>query len=337
MGDTRDYDYYSEDSAADDKVKNSEYHTDINDKIIKSKLNGYKVGLEHKCQRQSPNLSKASSISSLAPSTSSITVHEVRDLSDDYQKMLEKATQEIRKLTSQKRKLEKDQDELLTVNIELATEAKRLVREVKNGQEEKKGLLAANEEFVEEVRRMYREEEKWENEITKLKEENKKLSDCYVDEVQSIQDDFGEEEKLYKQKQESLLNSIRDLTLDNERLIQEKEGAKIIDSQSSQELEELYEANRIRLETTIDCLKSERETELIIKEEVEKQMEDLLEELEKIEEEINDAKDKHGKATKQVQLKYSKVLEELFMKSEKLAAENFEYAVDNVSICLENI
>ena len=65
-------------------------------------------------------------------------------------------------------------------------------------------------------------------------------------------------------------------------------------------------------------------------------MEELLEELEKIEEEINESKDKHGKASKQVQQKYSKVLEELIMKSEKLAAENFEYAVDNVSICLEN-
>ena len=65
-------------------------------------------------------------------------------------------------------------------------------------------------------------------------------------------------------------------------------------------------------------------------------MEELLEELETIEEEINESKDKHGKASKQVQQKYSKVLEELLMKSEKLAAENFEYAVDNVSICLEN-
>ena len=103
-----------------------------------------------------------------------------------------------------------------------------------------------------------------------------------------------------------------------------------------QEIKELYEANRIKLTTTIDCLKSERETEQIIKEEVEKHMEELLEELEKIEEEINESKDKHGKASKQVQQKYSKVLEELLMKSEKLAAENFEYAVDNVSICLEN-
>ena len=87
---------------------------------------------------------------------------------------------------------------------------------------------------------MYREEEKWENEILKLKQENKEMSDCYVDEVQSIKDDFEEEEKLYKQKQESLLNSIRDLTLDNERLIQEKQDAKINDTQSSQVRRKCY-------------------------------------------------------------------------------------------------
>ena len=96
------------------------------------------------------------------------------------------------------------------------------------------GLIAANEEFVEEVRRMYREEERWENEILKLKEENKKISDCYVEEVQRVEDDWEEEEKVYKQRQESLLESIRDVTLDNERLIQEKEDAKINDSHSSQ-------------------------------------------------------------------------------------------------------
>ena len=91
---------------------------------------------------QSPNLSRASSTLSLSTSTcassSSVTVNDVRSLTANYQKMLEKATKEIRKLTIQKTNLEREQDNLLTVNIELATEAKRLVNEVKAGQIEKK-------------------------------------------------------------------------------------------------------------------------------------------------------------------------------------------------------
>ena len=54
--------------------------------------------------------------------------------------MLEQATKEIKKLSNQKRNLEREQDKLLTVNIELATEAKRLVQDVKKNNIEKKVL-----------------------------------------------------------------------------------------------------------------------------------------------------------------------------------------------------
>ena len=91
---------------------------------------------------QSPYLSRASSTVSLETSTSaysnSVTVNDVRSLTANYQKMLEKATKGIKKLTIQNANLEREQDNLLTVNIDLATEAKRLVQEVKEGQIEKK-------------------------------------------------------------------------------------------------------------------------------------------------------------------------------------------------------
>ena len=67
-----------------------------------------------------------------------------------------------------------------------------------------------------------------------------------------------------------------------------------------------------------------------MKEEVEKHMEDLLEELEKVEHDMDVLKDNHGKTSNQLQQKYTKIMEGLVEKSEKLAAENFEYAVENV-------
>ena len=82
------------------------------------------------------HMSRAESTSSHRPS-SPLTVMEVRKLTDNYQKMLIQATQEIKKLNIQKTKLEKEQEKLLIVNIELATEAKRLVKDVKEGKQEK--------------------------------------------------------------------------------------------------------------------------------------------------------------------------------------------------------
>jgi chromosome segregation ATPase len=100
-----------------------------------------------------------------------------------------------------------------------------------------------------------------------------------------------------------------------------------------QELKEVYEEKIMKLETTIDCLKSEIETEHIMKEEVEKHIEELTDELENVEHEMDELKADHVNKLNQIQEKYSVQLKLLEKKSEKLAAENFEYAVENVN-CL---
>merc|ERR1712123_51809 len=277
--------------------------------------------------------SRASSTLSLAQSScassSSVTGHDVRTLTIRYQNMLEQATKEIKKLSNQKRNLEREQDKLLTVNIELATEAKRLVQDVKKYNIEKKELLIANDEFVCEVKKLYIEEEKWEEEANKLKADNANLSDSYANEINSVEADWKEELKIFKSKQNSLLESIRVLTVDNERLISEKDKAKVNSSQSTKDLKETQENNRIKLETTIDCLKSEIETEQILKEEDDKHMEELAAELEQVESEMDILRDEHLTKVNQIQSKYSTKVKGMVEKSEKMAAENFEYAVEN--------
>ena len=96
------------------------------------------------------------------------------------------------------------------------------------------------------------------------------------------------------------------------------------------ELKEHYEDKIMKLETTIDCLKSEIETEHIMKEEVEKHIEELTDELEKFEHEMDGLKSDHVNNLNQIQEKYSVQFKLLEKKSENLAAENFEYAVENV-------
>ena len=87
----------------------------------------------------------------------------------------------------------------------------------------------------------------------------------------------------------------------------------------------------MKFETTIDCLRSEIETEQIMKEDVDKHIEELTDELEKVEHEMEGLKTEHVNNLNQIQEKYSVQSKLLEKKSEKLAAENFEYALENVN------
>ena len=91
---------------------------------------------------KSPLLSRYGSVSSLAPSStrscSPDSVLEVRSLSNNFQKLLNQATKEIKKLTIAKDNLEKEQEKLLTVNVELALEAKDLLDKQKQWKLERK-------------------------------------------------------------------------------------------------------------------------------------------------------------------------------------------------------
>ena len=75
------------------------------------------------------HISRASSSLSLASSSlTSVGVEDVRHLSNNYEQLLHQATASIRKLKAEKGSLESEQERLLTVNIELATEVKRLLQ-----------------------------------------------------------------------------------------------------------------------------------------------------------------------------------------------------------------
>ena len=79
-------------------------------------------------------LSRASSSLSLA---SSVT-EDVRHFSSNYEQLLREATASIRRLGRDKAALEAEQDRLLTVNLELAAEVKRLLQLDRDNKEERK-------------------------------------------------------------------------------------------------------------------------------------------------------------------------------------------------------
>ena len=88
--------------------------------------------------KSSPHISRASSSLSLASSSlTSVGVEDVRHLSNNYEQLLQQATASIKKLKREKGSLESEQDRLLTVNIELATEVKRLLQQDKENKAER--------------------------------------------------------------------------------------------------------------------------------------------------------------------------------------------------------
>ena len=82
------------------------------------------------------------------------------------------------------------------------------------------------------MKRLYREEEMWEEETLKLKAETADISERLGRELKRVQDDWEEEKRKYNVQEEKLVESVRVLTFDNDRLLQEREKEKLTSSKS---------------------------------------------------------------------------------------------------------
>ena len=95
-------------------------------------------------------------------------------------------------------------------------------------------LIAANEEFSQEVQRLYKEEELWEQESAKLKKEADEMSKVFEEDLKKVQDKCEDEKKKTVKQIENLIESVRVLTNDNDRLLKEREREKLNSSKSHQ-------------------------------------------------------------------------------------------------------
>lgn len=128
----------SSDSSDSDLIKPIKIK--VNSPAVKPKLEKMSVitGSSITQIKSSPHISRASSSLSLASSSlTSVGVEDVRHLSNNYEQLLQQATASIKKLKREKCSLESEQDRLLTVNIELATEVKRLLQQDKENKAER--------------------------------------------------------------------------------------------------------------------------------------------------------------------------------------------------------
>lgn len=269
----------------------------------------------------SPSLSRSDSISSLNSTISSgtmITAAEIRSLTNNYQKMLKGATAEIKKLNVEKWKLEQEQDKLLNTNIELAEEVRKFVASDKELKAEKKELLAVNEEFATEVEKLYKNEEKYLNENDDLKRQLKGLQQKYDCERQKQSNNIqGEQSKLENQISK-LTESLHKMKIDYENLL---ENNKLKEKQLANKQDDILtnqERDLNRLQHINDKLQSELDQERKLRQAGEEQIRLLKVELRRTEKDIHEMSKSQETAARK--------------HSENLSAENFEYAVENVSI-----
>ena len=132
MADFSDVSVSSSDSGDSDLIKPIKIKVNspaVKPKLEKMILHNNGSSITQIKSSSSPHISRASSSLSLASSSlTSVGVEEVRHLSNNYEQLLHQATASIKKLKKEKISLESEQDRLLTVNIELATEVKRLLQ-----------------------------------------------------------------------------------------------------------------------------------------------------------------------------------------------------------------
>ena len=101
---------------------------------------------------------------------------EIRNIIDDYNATLKRATKEIKALTLEKQNLEKEYEKLLTLNENLAADLENTLRQKKLIQQDQKTVLKANEELYQEAQRLSDIETKWTSEKEHLESEVAKLS-----------------------------------------------------------------------------------------------------------------------------------------------------------------
>jgi hypothetical protein len=185
-------------------------------------------------------------------------------------------------------------------------------------------LLRANEEFVEEVERLYQEEERWEEEAAAVRAEGAELGQRLGDQLEEARGEAERERERHGGEEERLVESVRVLTIDTDRLREEREREKVQNSRSHDELREEWEDEVTRLRATVSCLRAELEQETAGREEAEAEAERAAGEAEAAEGRAEAARQE----ARQVRAGLETKLGQLEKRGERLAAENFELTVE---------
>ncbi|CAB4062763.1 unnamed protein product [Lepeophtheirus salmonis] len=169
--------------------------------------------------------------------TASKQAEEIRIITDNFQDLLKRATKEITKLTSEKRRLEKEYERLLSINEEIADDLGRVLERERSLSSENKAVLKANDELYKEAQRLSDEEERWFVQKEAWLNDRKRLEE----ELKSSKYDIEELENSYREKELERLG--RPLPSDEEE--DKEDASEVIQSlrEENARLLELYQSS----------------------------------------------------------------------------------------------
>jgi len=260
--------------------------------------------------RSESSCSLASSIGSLNP----VTVSDIRSLTNNYQRMLRKATKEIKKLNQDVRKMEKEQEKLLETNVELALETKNLLLQQKAWKKDEQDLVKANEEFAAEVERLYRVEEELAKEEERLQNQMKKMEEKNVEEKEKLVTEISD-----------LKISLNNANEESSQLLAKKKSVEDELSCSIEYIRSSYKSDRINFESKIDSLEIALAKEKQRREDCDVKAWKLSQDLEKSTSDHEKMAAKYHDNLINIEEKVTRLREE----NEKLKSENFNFVIEN--------
>eukprot|EP00092_Neocalanus_flemingeri_P013992 GFUD01015094.1.p1 GENE.GFUD01015094.1~~GFUD01015094.1.p1 ORF type:complete len:491 (+),score=186.69 GFUD01015094.1:56-1528(+) len=280
----------------------------------------------------SSNESEADSFHSSVSDTkppSQTAVDNVRTLSDNFQKLLSQATEEIKKLKSENIATEEEQNNLLNINKELSRETERLVSEEHQWEIEREGLLQANKEFVEEVKKLYIGEENWKLEELSLHDKRTRLEEEYRKDKEELEESIARERHLNIQQIKQLDHSLDILHVDNTNLKADIAIRMEHNIKTEKELSDEFEKEKISLEETIRDVREELQQVKQEREESEQQVEQLSQELDTTDIELEDVKQENAEQEIHMKQTHEKKVAQIDKRINKLKLENSKYELEN--------
>ncbi len=103
------------------------------------------------------------------------SIAQMRDITDNYNSLLQRATSEIRTLAGEKSDLQAQCEKVMVVNEELVGDIRRALQREAALKKENESMLRANGELFEEAQRLSYEEEKWQSERKRYQAEVQSL------------------------------------------------------------------------------------------------------------------------------------------------------------------
>lgn len=176
-------------------------------------------------ERGYPNNNKSQTMNDSGSVDGKDSIDQMRVITDDYHKLLRKATEQIKSLSKEKVELQEQCEKMMSLNEELVKDLAKIIRRETKLKQENEDVIKANAELFDETQRLTDEEEKWVGEKERFESEVQQLRgqiETIEQRVLSKTHDKGLEAEIKRLREENARyrGECRTLSEDNAKLEQ---------------------------------------------------------------------------------------------------------------------